>query len=138
MNVQKIISEIPYADQLGLKLVESNSQGLVFCLLPEERFIGNPVAEAFHGGVICGFMECSMSLTIMNLLKINKPPPLINQTTSFLGSASIKSPLYVQTEITKPGKRIVGAYARTYQDNKELLVAKSSSLFRLDLDSDGA
>jgi acyl-coenzyme A thioesterase PaaI-like protein len=138
MNINVAISNSPYANQLGLQLIESDSDGFTFCIQPEERFIGNPVIEAFHGGVICGLMESSMSVTLMHVLSLPQPPRIINQTTSFLGSATIQSPIYVRTEMTKPGKRIVGAYARAYQSNTSQLVAKSSSLFAINTDSTGS
>ena len=93
--------------------------------------MGNPAIEAFHGGIICGLMDCAMTVTIMCVLEKAEPPSIINQTTSYLGSASLQSPVYVRAEITKPGRRIVGAYARAYQDNEVHLVAKCSSLFKL-------
>jgi len=54
-------SVIPYAADLGLQLLSISSRGAEFELAPEERFMGNPLLRAFHGGVICGFMECAMS-----------------------------------------------------------------------------
>jgi acyl-coenzyme A thioesterase PaaI-like protein len=128
---QSAIDAIPYAEQLGIKLHDTLDSGFVFKLEPESRFMGNPAIEAFHGGIICGLMDCAMTVTIMCVLEKAEPPSIINQTTSYLGSASLQSPVYVRAEITKPGRRIVGAYARAYQDNEVHLVAKCSSLFKL-------
>ena len=131
MTFEKAIQEVPYARQLGFEIVEHTEQGAIFELQPDERFIGNPMLRAFHGGVICGLMECAMSLTVMGAANLAEPPRLINQTTSFLGSASADEPVRIRTEMTKPGKRILGAYARAYQRSEEVLVAKCSSLFKV-------
>lgn len=121
----------PYAQQLGLLLVEQSPDGMLFELPGNERFIGNPVLSAFHGGVICGAMNCGMMLTLMLLNKLDEQPELINQTTSFLGSTSTKQSIFIRTEVTKPGKRILGASCRAYQVSERKLIAKTSSLFKI-------
>lgn len=131
MKLSAVIERIPYAQYLGVSVLEEFSDGALFQLRPEERFIGNPMLRAFHGGIICGVMECAMSLTVMQFNDLANPPRLINQTTSYLGSATMESPLKVRTELTKPGKRILGAYAKAYQTSEEPLVAKCSTLFKV-------
>ena len=130
MKFEDLIKNQPYVQHLGLQLVSNDSSGLMFRLEPEDRFIGNPMLRAFHGGIICSALECAMSLTVMLANSLEKPPQLINQTTSFLGSASADKSIIVQAEITKPGKRILAAHARAYQDDADVLVAKGSVLFR--------
>lgn len=131
MKFEDLIKSQPYVQHLGLQLVSNDSPGLMFRLEPEDRFIGNPMLRAFHGGIICSALECAMSLTVMLANTLERPPQLINQTTSFLGSASADKPIFVQAEITKPGKRILAAHARAYQDDETVLVAKGSVLFRV-------
>lgn len=132
MKLDKAIRQIPYALKLGIEVLGEFDDGVEFELAPNERFIGNPMLRAFHGGVICGYMECAMSLTAMSMSNTAVPPRLVNQTTSFLGSASIDQPLKVRTELTKGGKRILGVFAKAYQGHKDAqLVAKCSSIFRV-------
>ncbi len=130
MKFEDLIKSQPYVQHLGLQLVSNDSSGLMFRLEPEERFIGNPMLRAFHGGILCSALECAMSLTVMLANNLEAPPQLINQTTSFLGSASADKAVIVQAEITKPGKRILAAHARAYQDDADVLVAKGTVLFR--------
>ncbi|MEQ8990923.1 MAG: PaaI family thioesterase [Pseudomonadales bacterium] len=125
------ISPIPYANDLGFRLLSISARGAEFELAPEERFMGNPLLRAFHGGVICGFLECALSDTVVRILGHDAPPRLINLTTSFLGSAQVDQPLRVRTEVTKAGRRFVGVNARSYQGSVDLLVAKASALFRV-------
>ena len=132
MTPQVAINSIPYAKQLGIQVHEVLESGFVFRIEPEERFMGNPIIKAYHGGIICGLMDCAMAVTVMCNLGREEPPAIINQTTSYLGSAALHSSIFVRTEITKPGKRIIGASARAYQKGEEQLVAKCSSLFRLE------
>ena len=120
-----------YAQQLGLQIVEQNVKGLLFELPGNERFIGNPVLSAFHGGVICGAMNSCMMLTLMRLNDIDEQPELVNQTTSFLGSTSTEQSIFIRAELTKPGKRILGTYCRAFQESENQLVAKSSALFKV-------
>ncbi|MAT66340.1 MAG: hypothetical protein CMQ43_12935 [Gammaproteobacteria bacterium] len=125
------ISPIPYANDLGFRLLSISARGAEFELASEERFMGNPLLRAFHGGVICGFMECAMSETVMRILGYDAQPRLINLTTSFLGSAQVDQALRVETEVTKAGRRFVGVYARSYQGSVDRIVAKASALFRV-------
>ncbi len=127
MKFEDLTKNQPYVEHLGLQLV---SHDLLFRLEPEDRFIGNPMLRAFHGGIICSALDCAMSLTVMLANNLQAPPQLINQTTSFLGSATADKPINVLAEITKPGKRILAAHARAYQDNPDMLVAKGSVLYR--------
>ena len=132
MKLENAIVQIPYALNLGIEIGEEFPDGAEFQLAPDERFIGNPVLQAFHGGIICGFMECATSITAMSMSKTETPPRLINQTTSFLGSASIEHPLKVRTELTKGGKRIIGVFAKAFQgQGNTQLVAKCSTIFRV-------
>lgn len=130
MKFEDLITNQPYVEHLGLQLVSNDSHGLIFRLEAEDRFIGNPMLRAFHGGIICSALECAMSLTVMLSNNLETPPQLINQTTSFLGSASADKSIIVQAEITKPGKRILAAHARAHQDDTDVLVAKGSVLYR--------
>jgi len=129
--VSAAIGPIPYAADLGFRLLSISAREAEFELAPAERFMGNPLLRAYHGGVICGFLECAMSETVVRVLGHDGPPRLINLTTSFLGSAQIDQPILVRTEVTKPGRRFVGVYARSYQSSVDLLVAKASALFRV-------
>ena len=125
------ISPIPYANDLGFRLLSISARGGEFELAPEERFMGNPLLRAFHGGVICGFMECAMSETVVQILGHDAQPRLINLTTSFLGSARVDQALRVETEVTKAGRRFVGVYARSCQGSVDRIIAKASALFRV-------
>ena len=130
-DYKAIIEVVPYALQLGMQVIDSHDDGALFELAPADRFIGNPMLRAFHGGIICSFMECSMAATVMRLTKTQLPPSLITQTTSFLRSASADLPIRVRTEMTKTGMRVCGVSARAFQKEDEAHVAKCSSLYRV-------
>lgn len=121
----------PYADQLGLRIIERSDATALFELPGAERFVGNPVLSAFHGGIICGAMSCCMLLQLMERHNLEVEPALVNQTTSFLGSTSTQQSIFIKTEITKPGKRILGASCRAFQNTESQLVAKTSALFKI-------
>ena len=121
----------PYAQQLGLQIVEQSGTEWLFELPGDERFVGNPVLSAFHGGVICGAMNSCMMITLMQLNHLSQQPELVNQTTSFLGATSTEQSIFIRTVLTKPGKRILSAYCRAFQESESQLVAKSSALFKV-------
>ena len=132
MNLDDAIAHVPYALHLGIEVTRQLDNGVEFMLTPEERFVGNPMLRAFHGGIISGFMECAMSLTALSMTGIEIKPRLVNQTTSYLGRASIDHPLKVRTELTKGGKRILAVFAKAHQGGDDgQMVAKSSAIFRV-------
>ena len=133
MSTLEIPETFPYAHQLGLRVIDEENNGFRFELPSDPRFIGNPVISAFHGGIICGAMSSAMMFTVARMNDLETHPELVNQTTSFLSSASAEKNIFFQTEVTKTGKRILGAYCRAFQDSDNQLVAKSSALFKLDL-----
>lgn len=137
MSTLEIPETFPYAHQLGLRVIAEESNGFLFELPRDPRFIGNPVIPAFHGGIICGGMSSAMMFTVANMNGLEKHPELVNQTTSFLGSATAVKSIFFQAELTKPGRRILGAYCRAFQDSENQLVAKSSALFKLGPTEDG-
>ena len=92
-SYEGIINAVPYAQQLGFHIVCSEDTGALFELTPADRFIGNPILRAFHGGIICSLMECAMVATVMRAAELESPPGLITQTTSFLGTATVDLPL---------------------------------------------
>ncbi len=125
-----IINAVPFAQQLGFHVISSEDIGALFELAPADRFIGNPMLRAFHGGIMCSLMECAMVASVMRAAELGSPPGLITQTTSFLGNTTVDLPLRVRTELTKSGKRIVGVSALAFQDANETPVAKCSTLYR--------
>ena len=126
------LAVVPYAAYLDLHCIEAGDDGASLFELPaNERFIGNPVRRAFHGGVICSLLDCAMQCAVMGTAGLESAPVLVSQTTSFLGSAAADQPLRVRTELTKPGKRIVSVHARAFQDDEARISAKASAVFRL-------
>lgn len=129
--ITRAIAVIPYATHIGMRCVQATGDAVLFELPAGDRFVGNPVLRAFHGGVISGLLDCAMQCSVMGRSSLVEPPILVSHTVSFLGSASANKPLQVQTQLTKPGKRIVAVHARAFQDSEARLSAKASAVYRL-------
>ena len=98
MSTLEIPETFPYAHQLGLRVIDEENNGFRFELPSDPRFIGNPVISAFHGGIICGAMSSAMMFTVARMNDLETHPELVNQTTSFLSSASAEKNIFFQTD----------------------------------------
>ena len=127
------IEKIPYALSLGMKCEITGDQ-LLFSLPTNERFIGNPMIKAFHGGIINAFLNCSMRLGAMSHENLEEPPRLVSITTTYLRSARIADDLNASIKINKTGKRIISIAAEVWQNSENdaaRLVAEASASLKL-------
>jgi|GEM_PF-740215 acyl-coenzyme A thioesterase PaaI-like protein len=132
-DYRSLINKIPYAQYHGIVCQEAVS-GIQFILQADERFIGNPMIRAFHGGVINGLLGCSMRLTTMHAQNLEYPPELISITTTFLRSAKIENDLFSSAKINRTGRRVVSVSADVWQrrDGEELiLVAQATASLKI-------
>ncbi len=127
------IAEIPYAMSLKVRAEVVNEE-LRFCLPADERFMGNPMIRAFHGGIINGFLNCVMRLNAMQIAELLEPPQLVSMTTGYLRSAHIAGDLYASSTINRLGKRIVSVSARAWQISEQVperLVAQATASLQI-------
>ena len=70
----------------------------------EERHIGNPVLETYHGGIIASFMEAIASIQVLD--DINAPPAKpINLTVDYL-RPGFSGALRTRATISRKGGRM--------------------------------
>ncbi len=123
-TIDAALKRIPYAVHLGLRSLADGR----FEAGPDERFIGNPMLRAFHGGALFGLMECAMAAAAMAHYGLDAPPRLVNMTTSYLSSSTVDACVTIQVRLVKTGRRIAALEAEVFQ--RDRAVAAASSLFR--------
>lgn len=122
-NISRTLALLPYAKQLGIRLVEGHSaSGRVFHLPFEPRLVGNMALPAFHGGVIASFMEVAALSTTYSLLSKDRPPKLVDFSIDYLSSAGPHD-LFAACEMQRIGKRIAAVGIRCWQRDRGTPVA---------------
>lgn len=120
----ELVKAIPYADYLGVKMVQQ-AEGFLFELPFHEPLIGNYLLPAIHGGVVAGFMENSAMLHLLVHQEQGRLPRTVDFSIDYLRSAGPKT-TYSRCEVTRQGRRVAHVSISCWQDNpcKPVAVAR--------------
>ncbi len=118
---------IPYFQYLGMELEETGEE--LICRLPRnERFVGNPVLPALHGGIVGAFLESTALVHMLATQDVTRLPKIINITVEYLRSAKLEDS-YAAAVITKPGRRVANMRVRAWQSDRNKPIATASANF---------
>lgn len=95
----------------------------------EDRHIGNPVMEYYHGGIIASFMEATAAIAVQPDFA-DVPAKPINLTVDYL-RPGVKGPLFAHAKVTRKGKRMASVSVITWQAEREKAVAEGLYHFLL-------
>ncbi len=126
-SLQACIDNIPYAVWLGVTALPDSA--LRMRLMGEEKHLGNPILNAWHGGVLAGTLQVAMSAALMAANDLDEPPALFEHTTRYVGSSPITKPLTIEVSIVKSGRR-VGFVAATALAGPDRIVATAQASFQ--------
>ena len=120
---------MPFFRFLGFTVLQANETHLLAEMPFEERHIGNPVLETYHGGIIASFMEAIASIHVLD--DINAPPVKpINLTVDYLrpGFSGI---LNTRATISRKGRRMASIETVAWLEDETKPVAKGLFHFLL-------
>ena len=126
-SLQACLDSIPYAVWLGITAAPDGP--LRMRLVGEERHLGNPILNAWHGGVLAGSLQVAMSAALMAANDLDEAPALYELTTRYVGSSPITRPLTIEVNIVKNGRR-VGFVQATALAAPDKIVATAQASFR--------
>lgn len=132
-DIERILTDIPYAQMLGIKPQFTDTDFTL--VLPYKREnIGNPVLPALHGGGVGGFMEVAAIIQIMmenhaEDSAIRFPKPIgINIDYLRRGKPLVT---YARAQIFKQGSRVANVRVRAWQDSFDTPIAALTGHFLL-------
>ena len=129
MNAVDVLSRIPYARLLGVRLEETPS-GLI-CVMPfRDDLVGNVVLPAVHGGVVGAFLELTAMLQLVENSGEERVARPINFSIDYLRSAGPRE-TRGRAEIVKHGRRIANVRVVAWQDDPDKPVAAGIGNFLL-------
>lgn len=132
MDVQTVnanVSRVPFFRFLNFEIRSLDSLHAEAEMTFDERLIGNPVMEYYHGGIIASFMEATAAIAVHPDFA-DVPAKPINLTVDYL-RPGVKGPLYARAKLTRKGKRMASVSVITWQTDREKAVAEGLYHFLL-------
>ena len=103
--LHKFLEETPYAKNYGKQLVRFDPN--IECLTPwGEHFTGNPLLQAWHGGVVIGVLELTGALQALKVTD-NEVCPLLSANINFLRPTKGDMGVHTRAYIVRSGKQIL-------------------------------
>ena len=116
-----LLMKRPFFRFLGFTIVDIEGGQVVARMPFSENYIGNPVMNYYHGGIIASVMEAVASVAVWQNLNERSQKP-INLTVDYLRPA-IAEPLNVQAAVLRKGRRMASVQAVSWQADPENPVA---------------
>ena len=132
MDVQTVnanVSRVPFFRFLNFEVRSLDSLHAEAEMTFDERLIGNPVMEYYHGGIIASFMEATAAIAVHPDFA-DVPAKPINLTVDYL-RPGVKGPLYARAKLTRKGKRMASVSVITWQTDRAKAVAEGLYHFLL-------
>jgi uncharacterized domain 1 len=123
------VSRVPFFRFLNFEIRSLDSLHAEAEMTFDERLIGNPVMEYYHGGIIASFMEATAAIAVHPDFA-DVPAKPINLTVDYL-RPGVKGPLYARAKLTRKGKRMASVSVITWQTDREKAVAEGLYHFLL-------
>ena len=84
----------------------------------DDRHIGNPVMEYYHGGIIASFMEATAAIAVQPDFA-DVPAKPINLTVDYL-RPGVKGPLFARANVTRKGNRMASVSVQSWQAERQI------------------
>ena len=123
------VSRVPFFRFLNFEIRSLDSLHAEAEMTFDDRLIGNPVMEYYHGGIIASFMEATAAIAVHPDFA-DVPAKPINLTVDYL-RPGVKGPLYARAKLTRKGKRMASVSVITWQTDREKAVAEGLYHFLL-------
>ena len=128
-DIQARCDRVPFFRFLGFTVLQANETDLLAEMPFDERHIGNPVLETYHGGIIASFMEAIASVHVLD--DINAPPAKpINLTIDYL-RPGFSGKLSTRATILRKGRRMASLETVAWLEDETKPVAKGLFHFLL-------
>jgi len=128
-DIQARCIRVPFFRFLGFTVLQASETRLLAEMPFEERHIGNPVLETYHGGIIASFMEAIASIHVLD--DINAPPAKpINLTVDYL-RPGFAGTLSTRATISRKGRRMASVETVAWLEDEAKPVAKGLFHFLL-------
>ncbi len=132
MDLQTVnthVSRVPFFRFLNFEVRSLDSLHAETEMTFDDRHIGNPVMEYYHGGIIASFMEATAAIAVQPDFS-DVPAKPINLTVDYL-RPGVKGPLIAHANVTRKGNRMASVSVLSWQAEREKAVAEGLYHFLL-------
>ena len=132
MDLQTVnahVSRVPFFRFLNFEVQSLDSLHAEAEMTFDDRHIGNPVMEYYHGGIIASFMEATAAIAVQPDFA-DVPAKPINLTVDYL-RPGVKGPLLARANVTRKGHRMASVSVQSWQAEREKAVAEGLYHFLL-------
>ena len=128
-DIQERCTRVPFFRFLGFTVTEADENQLMAEMPFEDRHIGNPVLETYHGGIIASFMEAIASIHVLDDINAAPAKP-INLTVDYL-RPGFSGTLRTRATILRKGRRMASLETVAWLEDETKPVAKGLFHFLL-------
>ena len=123
------VSRVPFFRFLNFEIRSLDNLDAEAEMTFDDRHIGNPIMEYYHGGIIASFMEATAAIAVQPDFA-DVPAKPINLTVDYL-RPGVKGPLFARANVTRKGKRMASVSVLSWQTDREKAVAEGLYHFLL-------
>jgi uncharacterized protein (TIGR00369 family) len=132
MDLQTVnahVSRVPFFRFLNFEVQSLDSLHAEAEMTFDDRHIGNPIMEYYHGGIIASFMEATAAVAVQPDFA-DVPAKPINLTVDYL-RPGVKGPLFARANVTRKGNRMASVSVQSWQAERQKAVAEGLYHFLL-------
>ena len=132
MDLQTVnahVSRVPFFRFLNFEVQSLDSLHAEAEMTFDDRHIGNPITDYYHGGIIASFMEATAAIAVRpDFAEVPAKP--INLTVDYL-RPGVKGPLFARANVTRKGNRMASVSVQSWQAERQKAVAEGLYHFLL-------
>lgn len=130
-RVNRFISTLNQARQLGLSAIEASKGHLVVELPYSDAIIGNPDTGVIHGGAITTLMDTASGSVMICALEDFELCPTLDLRVDYMRPAEPRKPVYARAETYKITRNIIFTRCEAYQEGGETIANCVGTFMRI-------
>jgi len=121
------LQDSPYASNYGMQLLESEPE--IECVTPwQDDFVGNPLIQAWHGGIVTGVLELTGKLQALKVAA-TETGLLLSANINFLRPTRGNSVVHTRAHLIRSGRQIINIDVIAWQVSPQEPTASASLTF---------
>ncbi|WP_461536684.1 PaaI family thioesterase [Spongorhabdus nitratireducens] len=127
--VERFLSGIPHARQLGIQLLQADTDGVELELPWSEQLAGNPDSGEIHMGVVTVLLDTICGLSVVCGLDDIEICPTLDLRLDYLAPIFGTDPLYAHAKTYKVTQDVVFTRGTVWQQDRSNPVASATGAF---------
>jgi len=130
-RVNRFISTLNQARELGLQAIDAAEEYLVMELPYSDKIIGNPDTGVIHGGAITTLMDTASGSVMICALDDFELCPTLDLRVDYMRPAQPRKPVFARAETYKITRNIIFTRCEAYQEGGETIANCVGTFMRI-------